>query len=106
MLAVFGFHHHIIDVTFHRVADQVAKNTRHGTLVSGAGVLQSERHDGVVEVALWGPKCSVNGVVWVHLDLVVARRAVHEGQCTMPRSGVDDDFRDRYGEIVFGACTV
>ena len=70
--AVLGLHHHVIYVALHRMVDQVAEDVCHGPLVRRTSILQAEWHDGVVEVALRGPKRGVDGVVRIHLDLVVA----------------------------------
>ena len=72
MLVILGFDYHVINIAFHQMMYQITKNTRHSTLVRCASILQPKRHDNVVEVALRGPKSGVDGVIGVHLDLVVA----------------------------------
>ena len=72
MLAILGFDYHVINIAFYCMMHQITKNTCHGTLVSCTSILQSEWHDGVVEISLWGPESGVNGVIGIHLDLVVA----------------------------------
>jgi hypothetical protein len=61
------------------VVNQAIEDACHGILIGVACVLQSEGHHDIVEIALGFPKHGVEGILSVHLDLVVATRPIHEG---------------------------
>ena len=45
-------------------------------------------------------------VLFLDLDLVVARKSVHEGEGLMFSSCIDDLVDERGGEVVFGTCPI
>src|ERR1051325_6429751 len=70
-------------------------------MISGASVLQSERHDLVAECA---PLCNESSLLHVfrsHLDLIVTGETIHEGENLMLSGVVDQNINMRKWKIVF-----
>src|ERR1043165_1134985 len=81
--------------------NHVMKQCHHGTLVSGACVLQSERHNLVTESTLLCNKSSLLHVFGSHFDLIVTRETIHEGENLMLSGVVNQDINMRKWKIVF-----
>src|ERR1051325_6879779 len=81
--------------------DHVMKQRHHGTLISGACVLQSERHNLVTEGPPLCNKSSLLHVFGSHFDLIVTGKTIHEGEDLMLSSVVNQNINMRKWEIVF-----
>src|ERR1043165_910365 len=70
-------------------------------MISGACVLQSERHDFVAEST---PLCNESSLLHVfksHFDLIVAGETIHEGENLMLSGVVNQNINMRKWKIVF-----
>src|ERR1043165_2331141 len=86
--------------------DHVMKPSYHGTLICGASVLQSERHDLVAECA---PLCNESSLLHVfrsHFDLIVTGETFHEGDNFMLSSVVNQNINMRKWKIIFRTRSV
>src|ERR1044072_2976292 len=86
--------------------NHVVKQCHHGTLISGACVLQSEWHDLVAESA---PLCNESSLLHVfrsHFDLIVTRETIHEGENLVLSGVVNQYINIRKWKIVFRTCSV
>src|ERR1051325_10953258 len=81
--------------------DHVMKKCHHGTLISGASVLQSERHDLVAESAPLCNKISLLHVFGSHFDLIVAGETIHEGENLVLSGVVNQNINMREWKIIF-----
>src|ERR1043165_1298093 len=98
--------YHVVNVVLYLVMNHVMKQCHHGTLVSGACVLQSERHNLVTESAPLCTKTSLLHVFGSHFDLIVTGETIHEGENFMLSGVVDQNINVRKWEIVFRTCFV
>ena len=90
-LSCGGFNEHIIYVYLHGDAYLLLEHPVHQPLVGGSRVLDSKRHHPITIGSL---RCDERGlflVVWVHTDLVVAGKGVHETEEFMACCGVHDE---------------
>src|ERR1044072_3387867 len=86
--------------------NHVVKQCHHGTLISGARVLQSERHNLVAEST---PLCNESSLLHVfrsHFDLIVIEETIHEGENFVLSSVVNQDINMRKWKIVFRTRSV
>src|ERR1044072_9649738 len=81
--------------------NHVMKQSYHGTLICGASVLQSERHDLVAECAPLCNKSSLFHVFRSHFDLIVTGETIHEGENFMLSGVVNQNINMREWEIIF-----
>src|ERR1051325_5719140 len=81
--------------------DHVMEQCYHSALISGACVLQSERHNLVAESAPLGNKGSLLHVFRSHFDLIVTGETIHEGENLMLNGIVNQNINMREWEIVF-----
>src|ERR1051325_3759201 len=83
--------------------NHVMKQCDHSTLISGARVLQSERHNLVAESA---PLCSKSSLLHVfrsYFDLILTGETIHEGENLMLSGVVNQNINVREWKIVFRA---
>src|ERR1044072_1545120 len=98
--------YHVVDVDLYLVMNHVVKQCHHSTLVSGACVLQSERHNLVTEST---PLCNESSLLHVfrsHFDLIVTGETIHEGENLMLSGVVNQNINMRKWKIVFRTCFV
>src|ERR1051325_10853871 len=81
--------------------DHVMEQCYHSALISGACVLQSERHNLVAESTPLCNKSSLLHVFRSHFDLIVTGETIHEGANFMLSSVVNQNINMRKWEIVF-----
>jgi hypothetical protein len=75
-------------------------------LESHPDIFESEGHDAIGKGAPWG--CE-GGFVLIHLldlDLVIARKSIHEGEDFMTDTSIDDLIDEGGREVVFGTSLV
>lgn len=77
-LSGFAFDHDVINIYLHCAANQRFENLRHQSLISGANVFQSERHDFVTVKTVWHYEGCLFLVSRGHGDLVVSGESVQE----------------------------
>ena len=78
LLSGFALNHDIINTYFYRVAYQRFEDLRHQSLISGAGVFESERHDSVAIEVVWRYECCFFLVSRGHGDLVISGEGIQE----------------------------
>ena len=78
----------------------------HGILEGGSSIFEFKGHDLVGECAPWGCECHFVTVFFPDLDLVIARKSIHEGEGLMSGACIDDLVNERCGEFVFGTCSI
>ena len=103
---VAAFHNQIINVTFDCFPEMFLENLSHRSLVCGTGILQTERHHRIAEDAEGCSKRRMLLILWMHLDLVISRKSIHEGHPLKSTCIVDNDIRDWEREIVFRTCFI
>src|ERR1051325_2647352 len=81
--------------------DHVMEQCYHSALISGACVLQSERHNLVAESTPLCNKSSLLHVFRSHFDLIVTGETIHEGENLMLGSVFDQNINMRKWKIVF-----
>src|ERR1044072_3574608 len=81
--------------------NHVMKQCHHSTLISGARVLQSERHNFVAESAPLCNKSSLLHVFGSHFDVIVTRETIHEGENFMLSGVLNQNINMRKWKIVF-----
>src|ERR1044072_7858208 len=98
--------YHVVDVDLYLVMDHVMKQCHHSTLISGACVLQSKRHNLVAESAPLCNKSSLLHVFGSHFDLIITGETIHEGENLMLSGVVNQNINMRKWKIVFWTCFV
>src|ERR1051325_6168820 len=81
--------------------NHVTEQCHHGTLISGACVLQSERHNLITESA---PRCNESSLLHglgSHFDLIVTGETIHEGENFMLSGVVNQNINMRKWKIIF-----
>src|ERR1051325_11298762 len=98
--------YHVVDIDLYLVMNHVMEQCHHSALISGACVLQSERHDLVAESTPLCNKSSLLHVVGSHFDLIVTGETIHEGENLMLSGVVNQNINVRKWKIVFRACLI
>ena len=75
---IFAFHQHVVYVHLHIPSNLVREHAVHLSLVGGSCVLQSKGHNFVLVQPLVDNKRGLLLIVFVHKNLVVSRKCVHE----------------------------
>ena len=75
-----AFYQHFVDVDLDIPPDLVCEHLVHEPLIRRACVLKAEWHHFVAEEALASNEQSLLLVRFVHLDLIITRKGVHEAQ--------------------------
>src|ERR1051325_3547865 len=96
-----GSSYHVVDVDIYLVMNHVMEQCHHGTLISGACVLQSELHNLIAESAPLCNKSSLLHVFRSHFDLIVTGETIHKGENLMLSGVVNQNINMRKWEIVF-----
>ena len=73
-----AFYQHVVDVDLNIPPDLVRKHFVHEPLICRTCVLEVERHYFVAEEALAGNKRSLLLVCFIHPDLIITRKCIHE----------------------------
>jgi hypothetical protein len=84
------------------------KDVIHGKLIRGAGILQPEGHDHILEQS-YCPGYSERGLVyilWSHENMVLTGIPVHETHNLVTGSCVDQHLRDRHRVFVLQCSSV
>src|ERR1044072_4359628 len=81
--------------------NHVMEQCHHSTLISGACVLQSERHDLITESPPLCNKSSLLHVFGSHFDLIVTGETIHEGENLILSGVVNQNINMRKWKIVF-----
>src|ERR1051325_4691890 len=81
--------------------NHVMEQCHHSALISGACVLQSERHNFVAESTPLCNKSSLLHVFRSHFDLIVTGETIHEGEDLMLSGVVNQNINMRKWKIVF-----
>ena len=76
LLSGFAFNHDIINIYLNRVAYQRFEDFSHQSLISGAGVFESEWHDFVAIEVVWCYESCFFFIIRGHGDLVVSGEGV------------------------------
>src|ERR1051325_2905279 len=101
-----GSSYHVVDVDLYLVMNHVMEQCHHGTLISGACVLQSERHNLIIESA---PLCNESSLLHVfggHFDLIVTGETIHEGENFMLSGVINQNINMWKWKIVFWTCSI
>src|ERR1043165_4348382 len=86
--------------------NHVMEQSYHGMLICGANILQTERHDLVVECA---PLCNESSLLHIfgsHFDLIVIGETIHEGENLMLSGVVNQNINVRKWKIIFRTCFI
>ena len=110
MIKVFflglGLGYHVININLYLMVDHIMEQSYHGSLISCPSILQPKRHHLVTEGA---PLCNEGRLLHVfksHLDLVVAKETIHEGEDFMLCGVVDQNINVGKREVILGAYPV
>ena len=97
-----ALHQHVIHINFHVPSNLGLEHFIHRPLVCCPCVLQTERHNFVAVEALIDYERSLLSIFWVHEDLVVARKHIHETeQLVLEVESTSASMRGR-GKLSFG----
>ena len=78
------------------------KTVCHGMLEGGSNVLQTKGHYSIGERAPRGCECNLVTIFFPDLDLVISRKAIHEGKDLMSSACIDDLIDEGCWEVFFG----
>ena len=106
LLSNFAFNHNIINIYLYCAADQRFEDLRHQSLISGANVFESERHDFVAIKTVWRYEGCLFFVSRGHGDLVVFGEGVQNEEHLLPSSGIQNLIYPWQRETVFWACII
>ena len=106
LLAILCFHDQIINVTFNRLMDEAIKDHSHSTLISRARIFEAKCHDSVVEIPFGRSKSCIECILWVHLNLVITRKTIHEGQGAIAGGSIYYHLCDGNWKIILRTSTV
>src|ERR1051325_1645028 len=81
--------------------NQVMEQCHHSTLISGACILQSERHNFVAESTPLCNKSSLLHVFGSHFNLIITGETIHEGEDLVLGGVVNQNINRRKRKIVF-----
>jgi hypothetical protein len=87
-------------------ARKIMENIGHGPLERITYVLESKRHDAISKGTPRGSKSGFILIFWMDLDLIVAREPIHEGQCFLAGTVINNLVDERGWEVVFGKIMV
>jgi hypothetical protein len=85
---------------------QIMKDVCHILLESCTDILQAKRHDTICKITPRGSECGFILIVWVDLNLIIARESVHKGESFMADAVVDNLINERHWKVVFGTCVI
>ena len=80
LIDILGFNDHVIHINFHISPYLFFEDFVHEPLICGASIFQSEWHDLVTVVYIFGDKCGFFFVRGMHADLLVAGVSVKEAE--------------------------
>ena len=82
--------------------NEVAEAVYHGTLEGDSSFFHAKGHESIHECAPWGCECHIIMVFFLDIDLVIAKKSVHEGKGLMSGACIDDLIDEWCWEVVFG----
>ncbi|PKI59727.1 hypothetical protein CRG98_019903 [Punica granatum] len=100
IFSFLGLGNHVVDVDLYFFMHHVMKECDHCPLIGCPGVFETERHDLIVECA---PHCNercFDLILLSHLNLIVSRKVVHEGELRVTCCAVHQDISMEQREIV------
>ena len=74
----------------------------HGPLKSCFNIFKDKWHNSIHKCAPWGCECDLILAFFLDLNLVIAKKTIHEGEGFMFGARIDE----RCGEVVFGTCPI
>ena len=86
--------------------DVVAETVCHGTLEGWSNILHTKGNYSIGECAPRGCECSLVMILFPNLDLVISRKAIHEGKDLMSGARINDLIDEACWEVVFGTCPI
>ena len=95
----------VIQIRLYDVPD-IMKGIRHLTLKSGTGILETERELFISESTPWTDKGRLVLIGRCDINLVVARKAVHERIYLTPSTLINKLVNERCGVVIFWAGSV
>ena len=78
----------------------------HGALEGGSSIFEAKGHDSICECAPWGCESRLIMVFFLDLDLVIARKPIHEGKGLLSGARINDLIDEGRWEVVFGTCPI
>ena len=85
----FETKYHVININLDLMLNHIVEQSDHGSLIDYPNILQPKRHHLVTEgTTLYDEGCLLH-VFRSHLDLVVARETIHEGEDFVMRDVVN-----------------
>jgi len=72
--------HHIINIDFHQLADELVENKIHGSLIGSTSIFQAKSHDYPLKQTNINrtSKCSLRNIILNHEYLIVSCIAIHK----------------------------
>ena len=91
-------HDEVVETHQHDVS-KIAEAVHHGVLEGGSSIFESKGYDSVGKCAPWGCECHFVMVFFPDLDLVVARKSIHEGEGLMSDACINDMVDERHAPL-------
>ena len=101
-----GFGNHVVYIDFDFFVHHIMERGYHGSLIGSIRILQAEWHD---IICIGSPICGkycFSFVLLDHLDLVVARETIHEGEEPIGSGIIDQGINVWQWKVILGAGLV
>ncbi|PKI56998.1 hypothetical protein CRG98_022604 [Punica granatum] len=97
----FGLYNHVVDVDLYLFMHHVMKECDHRPLIDCPGIFETERHDLVAKRAPYRDERCFDFILLGHLNLIVSREAVFEGELRVTCCVIHQDVDMGQPEVVF-----
>ena len=98
--------YNVINADLYLMMNHIMKQNYHGSLIGCPSVLQSKRHHFVTENAPLHDEGCLLHVLGCHLDLIITRESVHEGEYLMMCGIINQNINVGKQKVIFRACSV
>ena len=78
------------------------KHSCYGSLIRGSNILETEWHDGVVEIPNRRAECGFLDVLWGYENLIVTAKTIHKEEHCMTRNGINQKIHVGQQEFIIG----
>ena len=100
------FHHHVVNIRFHRAPNFMLKHPRHHPLICGPSIFKPKRHHDVVVVGIRGDECCLFLVFRCQGDLMIPLKSIQEAHSRVSICSIYQLIDLQHWEQVFWTCSV
>ena len=79
----------------------IMENGCHCMFIGSSRILQSERHNSIIEVSKGCSESRLFSILWIHLDLIISTKTIHEREVQMTWSSVNKRVNVQQRKFVF-----